>query len=584
MSRQTRLLPRFYRYMLESDASTHRKGTALNVLSGLLTGVGLAIMMPAAVALQTGTAQWGLTFPGWMAALAVVAASASALSFFGTKLSYAAGLGFMKNLQTVIGAKVARLPLGWFKADSAGRLSRMVTQEMMSTGQAAALYVGQLLKNIAAVVVFCAATWLWSWQLGALMTVAVPVLLALLRAAQACVGKGAGLEDAAEQELAARVVEFAQCQAALRACHAGADYEELADSFANSRRQSVKGLWWSALGEVLSGASVQMLVVGMIVSVVLLGLAGAAGAVETVVMVGVALRFTTLLNDIVSALFGMEDRRHMLDGIDEVMDAAELPVAKESRQAPVDGSVCVDGAAFSYVAGHPVLRGVSLAVPDRKMVAIVGPSGCGKTTIIKLIARFHDVDEGAIRVGGVDVRDLATEDLFKQVSFVFQDVYLFNDTLRGNVLMANPQATEDELQEAAALAGVTEIVERLPEGWETLCKEGGRGLSGGERQRVAIARALLKRAPVVLFDEATSALDAENEANIVRSMEALRSRSTLIVVAHKLETIRMADEIVVLDEHGRVAEAGTHERLLAARGLYADFWEKRLASSQWKLV
>ena len=166
------------------------------------------------------------------------------------------------------------------------------------------------------------------------MTVAVPVLLALLRAAQACVGKGAGLEDAAEQELAARVVEFAQCQAALRACHAGADYEELADSFANSRRQSVKGLWWSALGEVLSGASVQMLVVGMIVSVVLLGLAGAAGAVETVVMVGVALRFTTLLNDIVSALFGMEDRRHMLDGIDEVMDAAELPWRKSLGKRP----------------------------------------------------------------------------------------------------------------------------------------------------------------------------------------------------------------------------------------------------------
>ena len=196
----------------------------------------------------------------------------------------------MRNMQVVIGNKVSRLPLGWFKADSAGRLSRMVTQEMISTGQAAALYVGQLIKNAAAAVAFCAAAWLWSWQIGAMLTLSIPVLFLLLRVSQACVGKGNGLEDSAERDIAARIVEFARCQGALRACRAGADYAELEGSFAEGRKRSVRGLWWSALGEVLSGASVQALVVGMIMAASFLGANGSIGALETVVMIGVALK------------------------------------------------------------------------------------------------------------------------------------------------------------------------------------------------------------------------------------------------------------------------------------------------------
>ena len=244
----------------------------------------------------------------------------------------------------------------------------------------------------------------------------------------------------------------------------------------------------------------------------------------------------------------------------------------------------MEGVRFSYTREKPVLRGIDLDVPEGSMVAIVGPSGCGKTTVLKLIARFYDIDDGSVRIGGADVRDMTTEDLFAQVSFVFQDVYLFNDTLRNNVLMANPDASEEQLCAVADLAGVTEVVERLPEGWETPCGEGGRSLSGGERQRVSIARALLKQAPIVLLDEATSALDAENEENVVRSIETLKRRSTLIVVAHKLETVRMADKIVVMDRSGKVAEAGTHDDLIALGGDYKDFWDKRNASSQWQLA
>ena len=259
----------------------------------------------------------------------------------------------------------------------------------------------------------------------------------LMKISQICVGKGNSLEEPAEQEIASRVVEFAKCQGALRACHVGADYEELKDSFVNSKKQSVRGLWWSALGQVLSGMGVQMLVAGMITFVSLLGLAGDMGALETVVMIGVTLRFTTLLNDIVSSLFGMEDRRQMLNALDEVVDTAEMPSVTKTKGNPKNSDVSLNQVTFAYVKDKPVIRNISFTVPANKMFAIVGPSGCGKTTIIKLIARFYDVNGGNICIGDIDLRDFTTEDLFKQVSFVFQDVYLFNDSLKNNILMAS---------------------------------------------------------------------------------------------------------------------------------------------------
>ena len=584
MNKSKRLLPRFHRYMVNDDRKMHQKGTGLCILSGILIGLALGIMMPAAMALQTMNPQWGLSFRDWVIVLASVALLASVFSFWGTKLSYAAGLGFMKNVQKIVGNKVARLPLGWFQADSAGKLSRMVTQEMLSTGQTAAFFIGQLVKNVSAAIVFCIAIWFWNWQLGILLTLAIPVLFLLMKISQVCVGKGNSLEDAAEQEIASRVVEFYHCQGALRACHTGADYEELKSSFVNSKRQSVRGLWWSALGQVLSGMGVQMLVAGMITFISLLGVAGDIEALETVVMIGVTLRFTTLLNDITSSLFGMEDRRQMLNSLDEVMGAPEMSVVAKTKGQPKNADITLNCVSFSYTKDKPVIQDISFTVPAHKMFAVVGPSGCGKTTIIKLIARFYDVDEGTIHIGNIALRDYTTEDLFRQISFVFQDVYLFNDSLKNNILIAKPDATDQELHAVADLAGVTEIVQRLPDGWDTICGEGGRSLSGGERQRVSIARALLKHAPIVLLDEATSALDAENEANIVRSIEVLRKNSTLVVVAHKLETIRMADEIIVLDQAGRITEAGSHEELLKQNGPYKEFWAKRSASAQWKLA
>jgi ATP-binding cassette subfamily B protein len=218
------------------------------------------------------------------------------------------------------------------------------------------------------------------------------------------------------------------------------------------------------------------------------------------------------------------------------------------------------------------------------MTAIVGPSGSGKTTITRLIARFYDPEAGTVLIGGVPVPELGTSVIEGAVAPVFQDVYLFDDTILNNVWIGNPDLSRDQVIAAATRARVDEIVERLPGGWDARVGEGGSNLSGGERQRVSIARALLKDAPIVLLDEATAALDIGNEIAIGEAIDSIRADRTLIVVAHRLQTIMTADQIIMLDGEGGIRESGSHAALLAADGDYARYWHDRVDATGWQLT
>ena len=233
---------------------------------------------------------------------------------------------------------------------------------------------------------------------------------------------------------------------------------------------------------------------------------------------------------------------------------------------------------FRYDEKSPWLfQNFNLNIPSGSLTALVGPSGCGKTTLTRLAARFWDVNQGQITLGGKDIRELRHADLMKALSLVFQDVYLFDDTLEANVRMGNPDASEEQLREVADLARVTDIVHRLPQGWKSPVGEEGRLLSGGEKQRVSIARALLKKAPVLLLDEATAAQDPLTGMAITRAINLLKGNTTVIVIAHQLNTIKAADQIVFIDE-GAVREQGTHNELLARQGRYAHFWHSHTTS------
>lgn len=561
----------------------------LSCIVGLVRGFSLISFIPAAIALTSGQPAWGMDLRGWLIALAVCAAASFILEYFLAIRSYVVAFDFLTNMHRAIGDKIASLPLGAFRADTAGKTSRLVSRELMMLGEIFAHMYSPLIAAIVTSLTMLAGITVFSPVLGVVCLVSVPIVAGGVWVARRCLLSGSALKEAPARELSHRIVEYATKQGALRACGRSASYEPLQRAEELYGAAARRSLIRETLGQITNGMAAQVVVVSLICAIGLLAVGGSVSPVEAIVAIGLLLRFTQILVDIGMLTSAFETRRPVLDLGHEILSAPELPTASEDGEsddsAELSASVALEDVVFSYEADQPVLRGVSFRVEPGTMTAIVGPSGCGKTTIARLIARFYDVDSGVVSVGDRDVRSWDTAKLMAQLSLVFQDVYLFDDTLEANVRVGRPDASAAEIEEAAHLSGVDEIVARLPLGWDTPVGEGGRALSGGERQRVSIARALLKDSPIVLFDEATSALDPENEHRVTAAMDKLCRNATLIVIAHKLDTITAADQIVVLDENGRVVQIGTHAQLLAeTEGQYRGFWEARSRAAGWRLV
>lgn len=596
------LISRLREPLSAAGRTNFRQVTALSCIVGVVRGLSLIAFIPAAIALTSGRPAWGMNLTAWLIVLALCALASFVTEYLLAMRSYMVSFDFLSNMHRAIGDKVASLPLGSFRADTAGKMSRLVSRELMLLGEMFAHMYSPFIAAIVTSLTMLAGITVFSPALGLVCVLAIPVIAGGVWVARTCLNSGSALKEPPAQELSHRIVEYATKQGALRACGRSSSYEPLEraeDTYGKAARRS---LIRETIGQVVNGMAAQVVVVSLIIVIGLLAVGGSVSPVEAIVSIGLLLRFTQILVDIGMLASAFETRRPVLDLSHEVLSAPELPIlpassdqdpassnhdpARSDQDPTCSGSaVALTDVSFAYEADHPVLRGVSFQVAPGTMTAIVGPSGCGKTTIARLVARFYDVDAGSVSVGGRDVRQWDTAQLMAQLSLVFQDVYLFDDTLEANVRIGRADASDDDVKEVARLSGVDEIVERLPLGWNTRVGEGGRALSGGERQRVSIARALLKAAPIVLFDEATSALDPENENHITDAMDALRRNATLIVIAHKLDTITAADQIVVLDHSGRVAQVGTHAELYSqSDGQYRAFWQARSRAAGWKLV
>lgn len=596
------LISRLREPLSAAGRTNFRQVTALSCIVGVVRGLSLIAFIPAAIALTSGRPAWGMNLTAWLIVLALCALASFTTEYLLAMRSYMVSFDFLSNMHRAIGDKVASLPLGSFRADTAGKMSRLVSRELMLLGEMFAHMYSPFIAAIVTSLTMLVGITVFSPALGLVCVLAIPVIAGGVWVARTCLNSGSALKEPPAQELSHRIVEYATKQGALRACGRSSSYDPLEraeDTYGKAARRS---LIRETIGQVVNGMAAQVVVVSLIIVIGLLAVGGSVSPVEAIVSIGLLLRFTQILVDIGMLASAFETRRPVLDLSHEVLSAPELPILPASSdqdptscdQDPVSpdqdpacsgSAVALTDVSFAYEADHPVLRGVSFQVAPGTMTAIVGPSGCGKTTIARLVARFYDVDAGSVSVGGRDVRQWDTAQLMAQLSLVFQDVYLFDDTLEANVRIGRADASDDDVKEVARLSGVDEIVERLPLGWNTRVGEGGRALSGGERQRVSIARALLKAAPIVLFDEATSALDPENENHITDAMDALRRNATLIVIAHKLDTITAADQIIVLDHSGRVAQVGTHAELYSqSDGQYRAFWQARSRAAGWKLV
>lgn len=576
-----------FNQLLGEDARVLRRYLWMTLVYGLLCGLTIVTLVPVLTRLLNGDVR---SAGQWLTALVIGVLVCWALRRTVEKAGIRVGIAVLQRGRHRLGDHVARLPVGWFSAQNTARLSHLASQGMMELAQLPAHVFTPLITGVVTPVVIVAALFNLHWQMGLIALLALPLLLGIF-ALTAHLGQRA---DQRFQHSAAqtsqRMVEFAQAQSVLRAFNGEDGGTQFLEQAIGRQQQSAKRLIHvSAMSVVFNAWAVQAGFAVLLVAATLwLGdQLSASLAPSSVIAVIVSLllvsRFIDPLLEVAGYSEVLRGARGQLDAVREIFEVDPLP-EPQAPQAPVDGSVVLENVSFCYAEDQAdVLRDVSLRIEPGSMTALVGASGSGKTTLVRLIARFFDVTQGRVLVGGVDVRQMSSGQLAGQISQIFQDAYLFQGSIADNIRIGKPDATDAQVMQAATQAGVLEIIERLPQGLDTPVGEGGARLSGGERQRISIARALIKEAPILLVDEATAALDAENQAAIAQALARLRGTRTLIVIAHQLSTVVMADQILVLD-HGQISEQGSHAQLNAKPGLYAHFLAQRQAAKGWRIA
>ncbi|MGA6161973.1 ABC transporter ATP-binding protein [Amycolatopsis magusensis] len=550
-----------------------RRTVALMTTTAIAEGLACALLVPVLRALFGGDPAaawpWLIAFGGAVAAYAV-------LRFRSDLAGFRSGTTLLRGMYHRLGDHLARLPIGWYDAKRVGEVSVTagpgVLRAMGVIAHLLSPFVSACVTPLTIVAVLLAA----DWRLGLAALAAVPIVAVI----QVWTGRSMADADAGNaargHEATGRVIEFLQAQPVLRAGGRTTErFRLLDDSLREVQRAGRRSTLAALPGVVGLTLAVQVAFTGLLVLGALLALGGDIGAAEVLAILVLAARCADPLLSLSDIGGKLRGARAELGRLDEVLRTEPLPEPHTPLQ-PRGHGLEFDSVVFRH-GDRTVVDGLSLSVPEGQRLAVVGPSGGGKSTLLQLLARFYDVDSGAVRVGGVDVRSISTEALMARIAIVFQRVYLFDGTIEENVRLGRPGATGAEVREAATAARLDEVIERLPGGWSAKVGEGGALLSGGERQRVSIARALLKDAPIVLLDEVTSALDPANERAVHEGIERLMAGRTVVLVAHRLRTVRRADRVVFLDR-GRIVEAGTHEDLLHAGGRYADFWELTTAA------
>ncbi|MEU3602820.1 ABC transporter ATP-binding protein [Streptomyces sp. NPDC006798] len=557
----------------------------LTAAQAVLQGLLLGLLVPVLDAVVRPEPDLGAARP-WLVTGAVGALCYAVLGVVATPVGFAAAGSLAAQLRRRLMRHVSTLPLGWFTAEHKARLARAVTADVGDAPHLAVTVAGPAITATLLPATVVAVTLVVDWRMALLLCViALVALWALRRAGRIAELAETELERAAAQ-VAGRAVELGQAQTVLRAAGHADGTPRMRAALADHRETYREGMrrarrpFFVYTGVIMAGF------VAVLALAAALMLGDRVEVAEGIALLVLAARFLEPLGNLIDLIGALRAMTNKIARIEELLATPTLPAPAEPVRRIDTADIEFSGVGFTYPGGDtPALTGVSLRCRPGTTTALVGPSGSGKTTVTRLIARFFDVDAGAVRVGGTDVRELDPGTLLDEIAIVFQDVYLFDDTIENNLRLAAPDATEEELAAAARAARLDEVIERLPEGRRTRVGEAGAQLSGGERQRVAIARAILKRARIVLVDEASSALDPENEAAVAQALANLGKDPdrTVIVIAHRPATLATADYVVSLDG-GRVTEYGTPGELARTDGAFARLRGQYERARHWRIA
>ena len=480
-----------------------------------------------------------------------------------------------------IGERMKYMPMGYFNAQSLGSLtaaatSTMADLESMSFAVIARTVVGMIRTTIFSLAIMC-----FDWRIGLVFFVG---MLLFLWVNSRLLKKSRELSPgrlAAQTKLVDAVLEYIQGMSVVRAFHGDkAANQTLNNTIKETENQNFKLERKRIPYNVLEQVVLRVTSVLAILLSIWLFLQGNMSLFTCLMMVVSAFLVYSELESAGEMFFMLPMIDASIDRVEEIDRAPKMDEGG-SVQVPKSHDITFDHVDFSY-GDRKIIDDVSFTIPEGTTTAIVGPSGSGKTTLTSLMARFWDVNKGSVKLGGIDVKDYSLDSLMSNFSMVFQNVYLFNDSIENNIKFGKPAASHEEVVAAAKAARCHDFIMALPDGYDTVIGEGGATISGGERQRLSIARAMLKDAPIVILDEATANVDPENEAELQAAIEALTGGKTIIMIAHRLKTVRHANQILVVD-HGRIVQHGTHDQLIRQKGIYADFILNRKAAIDWKI-
>lgn len=472
-----------------------------------------------------------------------------------------------------------RLPLGFLLRRDPGDLSSMLITDFTMAEIGISHHLPQLMGAIVMPVLAFFSLLFIDWRMAVTMFIALPLSIFILWISTYAQNKFSGQQITAKINAGNRLEEYLQGIRVMKAYNLVGDrFTRLKNAFNELRRACIRQ-------EALLGPfvllSITLLRAGltlMILCGIYLMLGGNLSMFTFVLFLIVGSR---VFDPLTSALTNFAEFRYFSIAGGRILSLMREPECVGTREAPANGDIEMEHVSFGYQ-DKMVLHDISVKLPQNSLTALVGPSGSGKSTLMKLCARFYDPQQGRVLFGGQPMDELNPESLMSRISMVFQDVYLFQDTIRANIRFGKPDATDEEVVDAARRACCHDFIMRLPKGYDTPIGEGGCTLSGGEKQRISIARAILKNAPVILLDEATASLDPENEVEVQRAIDTLISGHTVIVIAHRLKTIMNADQIIVMDD-GRIVETGSHGELMAHGGLYAKLWNIQEKTKGWQM-